>query len=250
MWRHFAANALTFLIVGLFLVAGVVTWGVNQYRAEGPLDDPICVQVRSGSNFRLLSQQLEEQGAISSPAIFRMGADYTERTGALKAGSFLVPARASMDEITSIVTRGGASSCGTEVVYRIGVNRTLAQVRELDPATNQFEERAEFQPLVDDTLPPEYERVRAEPTPPTAWSCRRRHELAGAPSPQTPSDVLEATVTDIPPRHASPQQLRHRARPRGRPPSSTRCDPRRPAILAGGVAPAPTTSPSPRPRRP
>ena len=32
----------------------------------------------------------------------------------------------SMEEITDIVTRGGASTCGTEVVYRIGVNRTLA----------------------------------------------------------------------------------------------------------------------------
>ncbi len=38
MWRHIASNALTFLIVGLFLLAGVVAWGSREYRAAGPLD--------------------------------------------------------------------------------------------------------------------------------------------------------------------------------------------------------------------
>jgi UPF0755 protein len=199
MWRHFAANALTFFIVALFLVGGVVTWGVNAYRAQGPLAEPVCVQVPGGSNFRLLSQQLSEQGAISSPAIFRMGADYTERTGDLKAGSFLVPARASMEEITDIVTRGGASSCGTEVVYRIGVNRTLAEVRTLDPATNEFTEVAEFQPLVDETRPPEYEEVRAQ-----ADTTYRVVVAEGVTSWQVVQalnalDVLEGDVEEIPP---------------------------------------------------
>ena len=49
-----------------------------------------------------------------------------------------------MAEIVDIVTRGGASTCGTEVVYRVGVNRVSVQVRELDPASNRFVERAEF----------------------------------------------------------------------------------------------------------
>ena len=34
MWRHIAANALTFFIVALFLVAGLVTWGISEYIAE------------------------------------------------------------------------------------------------------------------------------------------------------------------------------------------------------------------------
>lgn len=51
-----------------------------------------------------------------------------------------------MAEITDIITRGGASTCGTEVVYRIGVTRATVQVREIDPATGRFEERASFDP--------------------------------------------------------------------------------------------------------
>lgn len=198
MWRHVAANALTFFIVALFLVAGLVAWGTQEYADEGPLQEPICLRVAGGSTMRQVSQQLAEQGAISSPAIFRMGADYTNRTEDLKQGSFLIPARASMDEITTLVTRNGASSCGTEVVFRVGVNRTLAQVRELDPATSGFVERAEFEPLSDQPVPPEYEEVRAE-----ADTTYRIVVAEGVTSWQVVQalngiDVLEGEVSEIP----------------------------------------------------
>ena len=43
------------------------------------------------------------------------------------------------------MTRGGASTCGTEIVYRIGITRAEARVRELDPSTDAFVTRAEFE---------------------------------------------------------------------------------------------------------
>lgn len=146
MWKHIAANALTFLIVAMFLVGGVIAWGTNEYSAEGPLEQAICVQVRPGSNMRIVSEDLAEQNAISSPSIFRIGVDYAKLASQLKAGSFLVPAGTSMQEIANIVTRGGQSTCGTEIVYRIGVARVVAQVRELEPATGRFVELASFDP--------------------------------------------------------------------------------------------------------
>jgi UPF0755 protein len=69
----------------------------------------------------------------------------------LKAGSFLVEPQTSMKGIVDVITRGGASTCGTEIVYRIGVNRVSVQVRELDPATNRFAELAQFTPATDET---------------------------------------------------------------------------------------------------
>ena len=160
MWKHVASNALTFLIVLLFLMGGVIVWGTNQYSAEGPLDHAICVQVPSGGNMRRVSDDLLDQGAISSAQIYRMGADYSDKTSQLKAGSFLVPPRASMQEIVDIVTRGGQSTCGTEIVYRVGVTRVSAQVRELDPATGRFDELASFNPETDET-PESYSEKRA-----------------------------------------------------------------------------------------
>ncbi len=146
MWRHIASNAVTMLIVMLFIVGGVILWGQRQYQGAGPLQAAYCVEVPSGSNMRRVSERLEADGAITSGAIFRMGADYADKARQLKAGSYLVPESASMAQIVDAITRGGASTCGTEVVYRIGVTRVRVQLRELDPATNQFLEKADFDP--------------------------------------------------------------------------------------------------------
>ncbi len=146
MWKALASNAITFLIVILFLLGGVILWGQTQYNAEGPLDQQICVRVPSGGSMSRVSRDLVAEGAISSGAIFRVGADYTDKTSQLKAGSFLVPAGASMAQIVDIITRGGASTCGTEIVYRIGVTRASVQLRALDPATSRYVEEASYDP--------------------------------------------------------------------------------------------------------
>ncbi|MGB7316879.1 MAG: endolytic transglycosylase MltG [Planktotalea sp.] len=197
MWRHIASNAVTFLIVALFLLGGMILWGQGQYRSAGPLEQAICLKVDPGSTMSKVSADLGKQGAVSSPAIFRIGADYEEKTSALKAGSFLVPENASMEEIVSIITRGGASSCGTEVVYRIGVTRATVLVRQLDPATNKFVEKARFDPA-EDEKPADYTRVRNEA------DTRYRIALAeGVTSWQVIEelksvDVLDGSVEDVP----------------------------------------------------
>lgn len=151
MWRHVAANAITFLMLGLFLLGGLIMWGKSEYSAAGPLSEAVCVQVKSGSTMRRVSKDLADQGAVTSASILRIGADYEEKTGQLKAGSFLIEPETSMRGIVDVITRGGASTCGTEIVYRIGVNRVSVQVRELDPATNRFAELAQFTPATDET---------------------------------------------------------------------------------------------------
>jgi UPF0755 protein len=162
MWRHIASNAVTFLIVALFLVAGVVTWGTQAYKTDGPLAQGICLQVKPGSNMRSVSEQLVAESAISSAALFRIGADYSEKSSQLKAGSFLVPEGASMADIVDTVTASGQSTCGTEVVYRVGVRENSVQVRELDPTTNSYTEVALFNPDVD-AEPEDYSRVTQQP---------------------------------------------------------------------------------------
>ncbi len=161
MWRSLASNMLTMLVVGLFLLGGVILWGKSQYTASGPLETAICLRVERGSNMTKVSRDLESQGAVSNGTMFRLGAKYSEKTGDLKAGSFLVNAGSSMEQIVEQVTTSGASSCGTEIVYRVGITRITAQVRELDPASNKFVERAEFQLSTDET-PAIYTEKRGE----------------------------------------------------------------------------------------
>ncbi|MEP2028932.1 MAG: endolytic transglycosylase MltG [Paracoccaceae bacterium] len=198
MWRHIASNGLTFLAVGMFLLGGIVLWGQRQYNAEGPLEQTICVRVESGSNMDAVSRDLVAQGAVSSGAIFRIGSDYADKSSLLKAGSFLVEPGASMEEVVDAITRGGASTCGTEVVYRVGVARMNVLVRELDPATNRFVERASFDPA-DDPVPELYTEKRADS------DTRYRVALAeGVTSWQVVDslkamDVLSGELPEIPP---------------------------------------------------
>ncbi len=197
MWRHVASNALTFFIVGLFLLAGIVTWGAREFAGTGPLAQATCLRVEPGANIRGVSARLAEQGAISSPAIFRIGADYSDKSDQLKAGSFLIPEGASMEQVLDIVTRGGQSTCGTQIVYRIGVNQTRAEVRELDPAANRFVVLTQFDPTSEEA-PAEYAQMRARAG--TRFSVVMAEGVTSwqAVTGLNAIDLLEGEVTEIP----------------------------------------------------
>ena len=158
MWRNIASNALTIIVVALFLLAGGMTLLKSQYYKPGPLTQAICLKVEPGSSMLKVAVNLREQGAVRSKELFNIGADYTDKSARLKAGSFLIPAGASMAEIADQISTSGRNTCGTEVVYRVGVTRSTVLVRELDPASNSYAEVARFTP-VEEPAPPVYSRV-------------------------------------------------------------------------------------------
>ncbi|MGR3803868.1 endolytic transglycosylase MltG [Marinibacterium profundimaris] len=197
MWRSLASNVLTLLIIALFLLGGLVLWGQGEYRAEGPLDGPMCLRVERGSNMTRVSETLLAEGAVTSEKLFRIGADYAGKSGQLKAGSFLLPEGASMEDIVDVVTRGGASTCGTEVVFRIGVTQITTQVTTYDTAENAFVVAAEFDPT-EGTQPQEYSAARA-----TADTRYRMVVAEGTTSWQVVEglkamDMLEGTIAEVP----------------------------------------------------
>ena len=159
MWRHIASNALSLFVVILVVVGGVIAWGKVQFSRAGPLTQAICLRVERGAIMGRVSDDLVAVGAITSGYIFSVGADYSKKNSALKHGNHYVPERASMAEIVEIVTRSGASTCGTEVNFRVGVNSSVVHVRELDPATNRFVEVVVFSPT-DGEASARYEQVR------------------------------------------------------------------------------------------
>ena len=158
MWRNIASNALTIIVVALFLLAGGMTLLKSQYYKSGPLTQAICLKVEPGSSMSKVAVNLREQGAVRSKELFNIGADYTDKSARLKAGSFLIPAGASMAEIADQISTSGRNTCGTEVVYRVGVTRSTVLVRELDPASNSYAEVARFTPA-EEPAPPAYSRV-------------------------------------------------------------------------------------------
>ena len=161
MWKSIASNALTLFIVVLIAAAGVVAWGRNEFTKPGPLEASICLRVEQGASMSGVSRNLEERGAVSDARIFRIGADYSGRAGDLKFGSYLIRPGTSMEEVLRVITAGGASTCGKEVNFRIGVAAVEVVLRELDPATQKFVEVAKFDPAAE--APPEYVAAAAEP---------------------------------------------------------------------------------------
>ncbi|GHF50443.1 endolytic transglycosylase MltG [Seohaeicola zhoushanensis] len=161
MWRALASNMLTFLAVVLFLAAGLVLWGKSQYTGPGPLTDAICFRVNPGTSIGRVSDRLGEEGAVSNVSLFRVGMRYDGKADQLKYGSYLLPQGASMEQIGEIITKGGANTCGTEIVYLVGVTRTQVRVRELDPTSNEFVEKAEFD-LGAAEVPAEFTERRAQ----------------------------------------------------------------------------------------
>ena len=199
MWKHVVANVLTLAIVGLVVLMGGIGMAQRSFYAEGPLAQAICLRIEPGARLPAVTQDLLEQGAISNGTLFRLGAQYTDRTNRLRFGSYLVPAGASMDQILDQITRGGASTCGTEVQLRIGVTRAEYVVRELDPATNRFAEIVSV-PVDAAELPEEYRRVAdaadtrfrvtvAEGvTSWNVWNALRQAEFLGGALPEAPPE--------------------------------------------------------------
>ncbi|GGF69029.1 branched-chain alpha-keto acid dehydrogenase subunit E2 [Paracoccus acridae] len=150
IWRNIASNFLTLLIVLLIAAAAAVAWGKHQFSGPGPSAVAQCVQVAPGASLNAVSQQLVEQGAISNSYVFRAGTDYLDRARDLKFGSYLVPPHASMAQIVDVITTGGPSTCGTEVVVRVGVRENTVLLRDMNPDTGAFEEMARYNPATEE----------------------------------------------------------------------------------------------------
>ena len=155
MWRAIASNALTLFIVLLVVAAGVLALGRQAFSGPGPLAEPICFRVEKGASLGQISRALQTEGAVSDARIFRIGANYSSKAGALKFGSYLLPAEASMGDVLAALTSGGQSTCGREVNFRISVVSAEVVLRELDPASNRYVEVVKFDPAVD-VVPAQY----------------------------------------------------------------------------------------------
>jgi UPF0755 protein len=155
MWKHVAANGLSFLILLAIALAGVVGWGQRQWVADGPLEQAIFFEVPRGASLRAVSEDLAEAGAVSSAMIFRLGTEYADRAGDLRFGSYEIPAGASMDTVLEIVTAGGPSSFRYAATYVLRIDGTgELRLRERVPGSGEIVELATFS--YEDGLPEIY----------------------------------------------------------------------------------------------
>ena len=116
MARHFAANALTFLVMIAFVVLIAVYWARSEFNAPGPLEETKLVPVEQGDGLNRVANRLDEEGVISNPLIFRIAARYLDADTELKFGEYEIPAGASMADVLTIVTSGRGKSYAVTIV--------------------------------------------------------------------------------------------------------------------------------------
>lgn len=198
MWKHIAANGISFLIVVLIAAAAGLGWGQQQWAGEGPLQSAAFFEVEQGDTLARVSERLEEVGAIRSATVFRVGVRAVDRAGDLRFGNYEIPAGANMAQVLEIVTAGGPSSFRYRATYVLR-NSGTGQLRlsERDPSTGEAEEIArfayeegvpvEYAALVDEGVPMAYRLVIPEGL--TSWQVVQGLLAA---------DFLEGDVLDIP----------------------------------------------------
>ncbi len=164
MWKHIAANGISFLIIALIAAAAALGWGQRQWNAEGPLETAAFFEVEQGDTLARVSERLEEVGAIRSATVFRVGVRAVDRAGDLRFGNYEIPAGATMEEVLDIVTAGGPSSFRYRATYVLRNSGTgELRLSERLPGSGEVEEIVRF--AYEDGVPQEYADLVAAQTP-------------------------------------------------------------------------------------
>lgn len=177
MWKHFASNAMTLGIVVLVLGIGLISWGQNEFSKPGPLTETSFFEVPRGASLIRVSNALEEAGAVTNARIFRIGAQYTGKSGDLKFNNYELPAGASMAEILDIVTQAAAPTFRYIAQYTISEGGAEMRLREriageglIELAAFKYEDGLPdaYAELVNNNVPIAYRMTIAEGV--TSWN--------------------------------------------------------------------------------
>ncbi|XVO20893.1 MAG: endolytic transglycosylase MltG [Sphingorhabdus sp.] len=87
----------------LAVIAGNFIYG---WTAPGPLERAATVIIKPGSSMMSAARQLEKSGAVKSADAFVRRAKIFGASNTIKAGEFVIPAKASNSDILSILTDG------------------------------------------------------------------------------------------------------------------------------------------------
>ena len=96
-WATLAAALLLAVIASNFIYG---------WTAAGPLERETSVVIKPGSSITSAAQQLEKTGVVKSASAFVSRAKVFGASSTIKAGEFVIPAKASNSDILSILTSG------------------------------------------------------------------------------------------------------------------------------------------------
>jgi UPF0755 protein len=119
-----------FLLVLIAIGFGAYEWDVMNYAAPGPAQHETVVLIRPHEGVSAISQKLQDAGTIINAQLFAVDIRVRGQAGALKAGEYAIPARASESDIAGILVSGksiqhkltAAEGLTSEMIYNIVKN--------------------------------------------------------------------------------------------------------------------------------
>lgn len=199
-WRILRPVAATLLGVVLVVVAmiGAVRYVLSHFVYPVDADDntPIEVVIPNGASASRIASLLyyargaDEPGLIVSTASFKVYVDFTGRSSALKAGTYILSRNMTIPEIVNILCAGNEARRVTR--FTIPEGYTAAQIAQALFEAGILEDQEEFLALCKDgTL------LAAEYLDPILNASDRRYALEGYLFPDTYEIYEDATAGDI-----------------------------------------------------
>ena len=94
------------ILAAALLLAVIASNFIYGWTAAGPLERETSVVIKPGSSITSAAQQLEKTGVVKSASAFVNRAKVFGASSTIKAGEFVIPAKASNSDILSILTSG------------------------------------------------------------------------------------------------------------------------------------------------
>ncbi|MEM9223054.1 MAG: endolytic transglycosylase MltG [Pseudomonadota bacterium] len=152
---------LFLLILVLGLVGGVAALvaGRNAYLAPGPLAVPVQINIPRGASLEAIAQGLEAQDVISNQYVFLAAIFSSGSRSDIKAGEYIVPARASMGDVIDKIVSGDV----VQHPITVAEGLTSAQVVEILNASPVLSGSIREIPPEGSLLPETYSVTRGMP---------------------------------------------------------------------------------------
>ena len=132
------------ITLAALLCAAGAAYSAYRYEKQSALDEAVIIQIPHGSNIRVISEILTQQGILREDrfdgVIFQLNGRLTGQANMLKAGEYEIPPHASMLEIMDLLESGKVVQ--RQVTIREGL--TSFEIKTLLLAQNDLDHATEF----------------------------------------------------------------------------------------------------------
>jgi UPF0755 protein len=145
-------NAIITFLVLLMVGAGAALFiGKQRFDAPGPLASEKIVNIRSGTSFRDIADQLEREGVIDQPYLFMAGVIALNAKSDLKYGEYQFAKQASLRQVVDTLVEGRVVQHGITIPEGLTSEQIVARLLENPVLTGNIKEIPREGTLLPDT---------------------------------------------------------------------------------------------------